>query len=346
MNLKKTVTALLAAGLLALSACSNTPAATTAAPSGSAGDPVTIENFTAPEGATAWSAKSATYDKAPERIVCTTRTCAELLLHLGLGDKIVGVGGVFGAPDKQVEAAFDKLNILGKEYIGKEVALSVNPDFVYSRGGLFDNADWGVGTVDTLNDMGVATYVMPSSLPTGDYNSIYTEIEQLGQIFGVQEQAQAFAAQIKARQDALAERLKSITTPRTFAYIHVADPESLSIYSAYDQNFFNRTFDMVKMKNVFEQINGEVSVETLIQTDPDSIVVPVWDSYGEGATQPDPQVIIDQVLNNPKLSSLKAVKNKSVYAVDYNHLFGYGYQTLDGVELLAAQVYPELFAAN
>ncbi|MED4965423.1 ABC transporter, partial [Heyndrickxia coagulans] len=71
-----------------------------------------------------------------------------------------------------VEKDYASLKILSNSYVGKEAALGTNPELIVSRGGLFDNADWGVGTVDSLNDMGIHTYILESSIPGGTYDSI------------------------------------------------------------------------------------------------------------------------------------------------------------------------------
>lgn len=95
---------------------------------------------------------------------------------------------------------------------------------------------------------------------------------------------------------------------------------------------------MVKLDNIFKDEKGEVSVEKLIETDPDVLIVADWGTMKDGISG---ETMIDAVLKNQKLSSMKAVKNKKVYAVDYNYMFGYGYQSLDGIEKLAEQMYPE-----
>ncbi len=305
--------------------------------------PLTVKNYTKAEGAAEWQEKTIIFEQAPERIVATTRTAAEFLIHLGLADKIVGVGGVFGKPDESVSQEFNKLKNLGKSYITKEVAMSVNPDFIFGRGGLFDNADWGVGTVDALNQMGINTYVMESSVPGGTFDSIYKDIETIGKIFGVQEKAQEFAAELKGRQEKVQNALKVIKQDKTFAYIHSSEPESLSVYAAYNDTFFSDMFKMLKLKNVFEKEQGEISVEALIEQNPNILVTLHWDTEGEAATQKDENATIKNIMTNAKLESLDAVKNKQVFVANYNHLFGYSYQTLDGVEKLAKELYPELF---
>lgn len=277
--------------------------------------PVTITNYSKAEGGTVWEEKEQVFDQAPERIMANTRPAAELLLHLGLGDKIVGVGANFGAPDPSVEEEYNKLNILSDGYVGKEVTLGTDPDLVVGRGGLFENADWGVGTVDVLNEMGIKTYVLESSITGGTYESIYRDIENLGQIFHVQDKANEFMNELRGRQETISSKLASITDEKTFAYLHMSDPKEVSVYAAHDETFFSDAFHMVKLDNIFKNETGEVSVETLIGANPDVLIVPDWKTY-DGS---DANALKEALYANPKLSSMKAIKNKQIYAVDYNY---------------------------
>lgn len=298
--------------------------------------PLTISNYTKAEGATTYTAKDQVFDQAPKRVVPTTRTVAEMMLHLDLGDKIVGVGGSFGTIDESVATEYDKLNILSEEYIGKEVALGQDPDLIIGRGGLFDAAEWGVGTIDELNDLGINTYAIETSVPGGVYESTYTDIENLGDIFDVEEKADAFIDELKDKQEEMEESLSSIEEEKTFAYIHSTDPNEILVYAAHDETFFNDIFSMIKMKNIFAEETGDVSVETLIATDPDVIITLGF----EGS---DPEVMKQGLLSNPKLSSMKAIQNKQIYTVDYNYLFGYDFTAIEGMEMLAKEMYPDLF---
>ncbi|MBU5253017.1 ABC transporter substrate-binding protein [Lysinibacillus capsici] len=324
------------AALLTLTACGNTSKDTSKETQTKEHYPLTIENFTKAEGGSAWEKKDQVFDKAPERIMANTRPAAELLLHLGLGDKIVGVGANFGAVDKAVEEEYAKLNILSDEYVGKEVTLGTDPDLVFGRGGLFDNAEWGVGTVNSLNEMGIKTYVLESSVTGGTYDSIYKDIKNIGEIFNVQDKADSFIKELKGRQQDISSKLESIKEEKTFAYLHTNDPKELFVYPAHDETFFNDAFKMVKLDNIFKDETGDVSVETLIAADPDVLILPNWD--GSDLTK-----VREEIYANPKLSSMKAIKNKQMYIVDYNYMFGYGYNTIDGMEALAKEMYPDLF---
>lgn len=166
--------------------------------------PVELVNYTKADGGSEWQEKTQIYPEEPKRVLANTRPAAELMLHLGLKDRIAGVGATFGKPDDSVSEEFDTLNALGEDYINKETALSVDPDLINGRGGLFENQDWGNGTVDALNEMGIPTYVLETSLPDATYDTVYDDIDNLAQIFNVKEAGEAFKKELQDRQAALA----------------------------------------------------------------------------------------------------------------------------------------------
>ncbi|GAB2554568.1 ABC transporter substrate-binding protein [Gracilibacillus alcaliphilus] len=301
--------------------------------------PVTIANYTKSEGGASWEAKDQIFEKTPERVMANTRPAAELLLRLGLKDHITGVGASFGAPDPIVEEEYNDLDILSDGYVSKEVTLGTDPDLVFGRGGLFENEEWGVGTVDSLNEMGINTYVLASSVTGATYDSIYEDIENIGAIFDVQDKAEEFAAQLKEQEESIIENLSTIEGNRTFAYLHTTDASEISVYGGSGESFFNDVFSKVKLDNVFKDETGEISIEMLIEADPDVLILPTWvDNDPENAEK-----VREEIYKNPKLSSMKAIQDKQIYIVDYNYMFGYSYNALDGMEILAKDMYPQLF---
>ncbi|MCO7124279.1 ABC transporter substrate-binding protein [Sporolactobacillus shoreicorticis] len=334
---KKSLIAGCLAALLLLAGCGSNAAGGTekAVKSSKSHYPLTIHNYTKTEGGKAWKKKNEVYKKEPKRVMATTKTVAELLLHLGLKDKIVGVGGNFGIADPTVAKQYASLKKLSSDYVGKEAAIGTNPDIIVSRGDLFDNADWGVGTVDSLNSMGVGTYVLESSIPGGSYDSIYKDIDHLGKIFNVQDKAKAFADQLKKKQKRITSKLSKIKKTQTFALMFMSDPKVVSIYPAGKETFFNNAFKMVKLDNVFINETGNVSVETLVKKNPDVLIVLDWENDGAKMKK--------ALYANPKLASMRAIKDKKLYTMDYNYLFGYNYDTIDGLEKLAKEMHPDLY---
>lgn len=317
--------------LLTLAGCNNTNDQTSSRHSTDSLYPLTITNYSKAEGGVEWVEKNQTFEKAPERILANTRPAAEFLLHLGLKDKIVGVGAVFGIDDPEVKTKFDELNHLSDSYISKETALSVDPDFVFGRGGLFENAEWGTGTVDSLNEMGILTYVQETSTQKATFESVYQDIDHIGSIFNVEVVANAFKTKLQSREKKLKERAKEMSQDQSFVLLFMTDPNEISIYPANGESFFNSMFATIGLENIFQEIQGEVSLETLIQADPDVLIVPDWTTTTAGTSKND---MVEAILKNEKLSSMQAIQNKQVYSVDYNYMFGYGYQALTGMELL------------
>ncbi|MFZ2232253.1 MAG: ABC transporter, partial [Lactococcus raffinolactis] len=174
--MKKMITAaVLWLSALTLAACGQKAAeksTTSSSQSDQTTYPLRIKNYKKSVGSDSkadptWPESTQTFTHAPKKVLANTRPMAELLLHLGLEKSIAGVGAVFGEKDESVADEFDKLKSLGDNYIPQETALSVNPDMVFGRGGLFEKSEWGVGTVESLNEMNIPTYIMKTSIKGG-----------------------------------------------------------------------------------------------------------------------------------------------------------------------------------
>ncbi len=71
-----------------------------------------------------------TFDHAPQRVVTVKSTSTEMLLALGLGDRIVGVGFQDG-PVPGVWANDLDAPVLSEQVPSEEVVLEEEPDLVY-----------------------------------------------------------------------------------------------------------------------------------------------------------------------------------------------------------------------
>ncbi|GAB2022465.1 ABC transporter substrate-binding protein [Pseudolactococcus yaeyamensis] len=334
----------LAITILALVGCGNQKATHTVNESDQ-GDqtnyPLTIKNYAKGAGSKSngiadWPEITETFTQAPTRVVANTRPMAELLLHLGLEKSIAGVGAVFGEKDVSVETAFGKLKSLGESYIPQEIVLSVNPDFVFGRGDLFEKSEWGVGTVEALNEMQIPTYIMKTSITGGTFDSIYDDIDNLGKIFDVKDKAEQFKTELKTHETNLKDSLSELKKTQTFAYLHSNDPSDISGYSLTSDTFSLSLFKLLNLKQAYDVPTGTVSIEKLIESNPDVIIVPKWDDTDNA------EKMVKGLLASDKVSDMKAIKNKQIYIVNYNYLFGYSYQSLEGFEQLAKEMYPDL----
>ncbi|QLG39153.1 ABC transporter substrate-binding protein [Paenibacillus sp. E222] len=332
--------------LLLLAACSDASSSTTTTPAAEGSHssetttqventsktsyPLTIENFTISGEGGEWKPKSQTFEKAPERVVANTQSAAEMLIKLGLTDKIVGVAALYGTVTPDVADDFAKIPVLSKDYVGKELVVGASPDLVLGRGDLFADADWGVGTVDGLNDMNIRTFLQTTN-HQGTLDSLYKDIAQLGQIFDVQDNAAKFTESLKARVEAIKTSVAD-QSEHSFAYIVPATEDTITVSSMQNDTYQLDALSLLKLKNTFDGVQGEVSVEQLITANPDYLLLSAY------AGSPDIDKLIQNLYANPALQSMNAIKNKQIYVTDFSQFWGYGYQILDGIEKMEQEM--------
>lgn len=305
--------------------------APTAAPSTNTVYPLTIENYTNNGEGTAWTAKSVTFDKAPEKVVANTQGAAELLIKLGLTDKMVGVAALYGAGDPSVQEEFKKIPVISENYASKELVVGASPDLVLGRADLFADADWGVGTVEGLNGLGIKTYLQNTSVKGATLDSLYKDIEQLGQIFDVQENAAAYIEELKQRARKIKDE-SAASNAKTFAYVSDGGNGAIAVYSGNIDTFAGDVLGLLGLKNSFGDVTGDVSKEQLLATNPDVLLLSV---YTGGV---DPQTTLKAFYADPSLQSLNAIKNKAIYLIDFNQFWGYSYSIFDGAEKLLSDI--------
>ena len=177
-------------GTLALAGCaSGTSAAPSPTPSTDA--PVTVSNC----------GTEVTFDTAPERVVTIKSTSTEMLLALGLGDRIVGTAFQDGPVPDQWAADAASLTSIADKVPSEEVILEQQPDLVYAGWESAFAADSAGGRAE-LATLGVATYVSPSACQSAEqptkltFDNIFGDIAEVASIFRV-DPTELLAAQHK-----------------------------------------------------------------------------------------------------------------------------------------------------
>jgi iron complex transport system substrate-binding protein len=137
----------------------------------------------------------------PERIVTIKSTSTEMLLALGLGDRIIGTAFPDGpVPERYADAAAD-IPVISDFAPNQEAVLALEPDFVY--GGWESNfTAETAGERDTLESLGVASYVSPAACKEPGYqperlsfDDVFAQIEEAGTLFGASDAAADLVAE-------------------------------------------------------------------------------------------------------------------------------------------------------
>ncbi len=259
------------------------------------GYPVTLDNC----------GTSVTVAAAPKRIVTIKSSTTELLLALGLGDRIVGSAFLDGPLPASLAKAGKGLNVVSDFVPGQEAVLALTPDFVY--GGWESNfAADGVGERGQLTGLGIGSYVSPAACKGAGYmpdplnfDSVFAEITEAGAIFG---RADAADRLVKAQEKALADLAPADTKTTALWYSSGTD----SPYVGAGIGSPAMIMKAAGLTNVFADVHDtwtSVGWESVIAANP-SVIVLVDATWNTAASK------IATLESNPATQGLDAVKNK------------------------------------
>ncbi|QDZ10217.1 putative F420-0 ABC transporter substrate-binding protein [Devosia ginsengisoli] len=156
-----------------------------------------------------------TLPAAPQRVVTIKSTATEMLLALGLGERIVGVGFQDGPAPEPWTAEAAALPVLSDKLPSQEVVLEAEPDLVYGGWESNFSAD-GAGERPTLAALGVAGYVSPAACRSIkpaklSFDEIFAEIAEMGTIFDATSAADALIAEQRAALAAITPDTRGLT---------------------------------------------------------------------------------------------------------------------------------------
>ncbi|MFE5335651.1 putative F420-0 ABC transporter substrate-binding protein [Isoptericola sp. NPDC056573] len=324
--------ALLALSLAALTGCGQDPAdaAPSAAPTdGSAGGttyPLTLDNC----------GVETTVDGAPQRVVTIKSSTTEMLLALGLGDRIVGSAFLDGpVPDSLADAAADVPAVaepMAEQVPGAEAVLGLEPDLVYAGWESNLTAD-GAGDRATLAKLGVATYVSPAACKAPEYmpdpltfDDVFAEIDEVGEVFDASDAADDLVA---TQQDALASVAPDDRGLTALWYSSGDDIPYVGAGIGAPQMIM----DAVGLENVAGDVDDtwtSFSWEQAIEADPDVVVL--VDATWNSAEQK-----IERLESNPATARMTAVREGRYLIVPFPASEA-GVRNVDAVVDLADQL--------
>lgn len=158
-----------------------------------------------------------TLEAPPQRVVTVKSSATEMLLALGVGDRIVGTGFPDGPVPPEWADAAAGLPVLSDRVPAAEVVLGTEPDLVYAGWESNLTAE-GAGDRATLADLGVATYVSPAACKDPAYqpdpltfDAVFAEITEIAALLGVPDAAAALVTEQRAALDALAPDDRGLT---------------------------------------------------------------------------------------------------------------------------------------
>jgi iron complex transport system substrate-binding protein len=303
--------------------------------------PLTIENCGA----------SVTFEKAPERAVGLGQNSAEILLMLGLEDRMVGTAFWPSKVLPQLEAANAKVKLLTVEFPTFESILAQNPDFVAAALPSLIGPTSKVAKREDFDKVGVPSYISPSTcLSTekvkNEYGSrdqlwnmdqLYKEISELSQIFDVADRGDALIADFKKRETALRAGVSADGKKLSYVFWFSSPSPTADAYLGGKNGASGFIADVLGGRNAIdaEAEWPTLGWESIIAANPDVIVVANLDRNRWELDKPEAKIKF--LTTDPAVSQITAVKNKAMVVMD-GQAMNPTIRTIYGAEQIAEQL--------
>ncbi|MFG2642045.1 ABC transporter substrate-binding protein [Streptomyces sp. NPDC048370] len=280
----------------------------------------------------------------PRRAVSLNQGTTEIMLSLGLGDRMVGTATWTDPVMKGLEKAASGVPRLAENYPSFEKVLDTEPDFVAAS---FAStlAKGGVATREQFEQLGVPTYLSPSDCQGKDNSGggdgkrtepltmdvVYGEVRDLARVFGVEERGERLVAQLKARVTKATEGLDAGGVSVLYWFSDSESPYMAGCCGA--PGVITRE---TGVKNVFDGTTEEwpqIGWEAVADRDPDVLVI--GDLTRKAQSGESAAKKIEFLESHPVTKTMDAVRNKR-YVVLSGQAMNPTIRTVEGIEQLAA----------
>ncbi|MET8863783.1 ABC transporter substrate-binding protein [Nonomuraea sp. NPDC004580] len=320
-----------AAVALLLAGCGTS--VTPASPGAGAAAAVTLENC----------GREVVVNDAPKAAVGMHPAQTELLLRLGLADRIAGQAQAKAQalPEDVAPLAAGIPVIGGVTPPSREDLLAVKPDFVYSPTTYEFTAEQGFASIEQLEQAGVSVYVANGGCKdrrmTGEVTDLFTDLKNIGKIFGVDDAAAGLIAKSRAELDKVAKALAGVKKLRV-AQVYVDGTTLQAIGAGVEYDILR----LAGADNVYtpEQpafakfFAATITPESLAAERPDALVFSVYDDKHEAATR--------KYLTTT-FPDMPAVRDDRLIAVSSADVFPGTLGNVSIVRQIAERLYPDAF---
>ncbi len=272
--------------------------------------------------------RTVTVSEAPEKVLTLGPNCTELFAALGLSDKVIGRSLVNHSrgPLPEYADAVNSVPQLNYAEATREAILTSGADFIYA-------IDWEISdsgcNIEETESYGMNVYV--NSATTLDEQ--YKEILDIGKLFGIEDVAESFVEDQKARISAVADKVSGKEPLKVLVY----DSGNNGVFTCSGENFETMLIECAGGKNIFDDMNDKqwitVSYEEVLERAPDIILIHDYDS-------PSYEEKVAEIKANPSLSQLECVKNNRFAKITLESVLP-GNRMAYAVEKMYQQFYPE-----
>ncbi len=312
MNIRKIFIGLIALSMIVtvIAACAPAPTPTSVPPTPApAAFPLTLTDD---------ANRSVTLKAAPQRIVSLAPSNTETVYALRKGALVVGVTEYCDYPAE----AKEKPKIGGFTKIDLEKVVGLTPDLV-----LATNIH-AKSIVPELEKRGLTVFVIEPK----NVDEVLSKLVTFGKLLGATDEANRLSAQLKSRMDSITSKVATAKTkPRVFYEI------DKTLYTPGPGSFVDDLLTKAGGMNIASDAKSayaQLSSEVIIARDPEVILL------GDMLFGETPETLKAR----PGWANITAVKTNRIIPVpDENLVARPGPRIIDGLEMVARALYPDLF---
>ena len=256
-----------------------------------------------------------------EKIISTAPSNTEVLMALGLGDKLVAIDK-YSIDREGINTELPQIDFLNPD---AETIIGLEPDIVIASG---HNKTGSVeDPFKAISEAGIPVVYIPSS---DSIDGIYKDIEFIADVVNERSKGKEIVDDMKAQ----VEEIKAIgdtITDKKSVYFEISPAPYLSSFGK--STFLNEMIEIIGAKNIFENEEGWISptAEAIIDANPDVIITNA--GYMENPTE--------EIKSRDAWENINAIKNNEVYLVDQNASSRPSQNVIKALEQMAKAVYPE-----
>lgn len=260
--------------------------------------------------------RTVTFDSPPQRAISNDVNLTEMMLVLGLSDKMVGYTGISGwkTLDEEMRLGVKQLPELSPKYPTKEVLVGADADFFFA-GWNYGMKVGGEVTPETLKPFGINVYELTESCihimtkKKVSMDDMYNDLLNLGLIFQIENRAKKLVDAYRSDLKKFTQKLESIPTKKVFVYDSGEDtPFTAGRYAM--PTALIEAAGGVNIMDDFQKSWGTVTWEEVIDRNPEVVVIV---NYGKVTAEQKRKFM----MSNPAFANIDAVKNDRFVTLEY-----------------------------
>ena len=348
-NMKKVISLMLVL-VLALSCLAGCASSTPAVQTTAAATETTTEATTEATAETAAEAedygtvviengdRTVTFTEMPTGVLCANLYSAENMVMLGLGDYIVGKNVHTNPAEVPLPELADAFENIPEIERSNENAVASGADLLIGQISAFKDTAWG--SYEQLEAEGINCLTITGTLVADEtVEDVYTDIENLGKIFKVEDKAAALIADMKASIAETGSKVADVAEadkPNVFVFDMYKEDQIYTTAAGLESNLIELAGGINATRNQADSRWFYTSVETLIAANPDIIII---NDYGSQTVEEK----IAYITGNPACSDIPAVVNNKFLVIPLVTVMQ-DIRAASACQTMAEYFYPDLFA--